>query len=1077
MRKKLALGTVIFSIFFSIFFYYFAWKYIDVASHSEEKFFFMIYLLIVWFFYVIYKWLQHISEIQKIELSAYTLLQIFTLQVFVSSCFFMGSSGENIFLWIIVFLKVLLLTLWVWLLWFVFYSFWATILRATKIMYLESKIFFILASLGLGFGVSMLGVFILAFAGLYAFWPIATWLEIIAIIWHKAGYKVLKQLKVPLRIYKLESHDPKNIGRNKVALMIDGINFLVIGFLISVNLINVYRPFPIWWDDLGAYMNYPKLLEQSWELLAFGQMYLWQLYTGLGFLVWNQTLAFYLSSFSGIIVAFVVYLWLQILSKTNQKNYFDIPLLMVVVLLSMPMTVFQLAKDMKLDYALLFISVITLVLVYWVLFTQNKFSHRKSLPVLGLIWFFIGIAFSIKVTSLLLLLWVLGMLCYKKFALLGFIWFLGIFFASFTYLELWPLMNVIFPQDNEVFVLSFSTISIIIWVLAFFIAYVKKEKGFIPISHMLGELWCIFVGFCVAVLPWGIKHFQEIPESVSISPTVISSWYAERYVADYGAIYTQTQLEKIEKTAGNSRGITSAWVTTNEDFGRYFGYEEGINNYLKLPWNLSFQVNQRGEFTDISFIFFALIPGIFLFFPYRKEIYRYPVVWTLLLLFLYYMPGPASYFLTGMFSSITLPWWYIVILIFFLFPFIYLYYTLDRSKPGIDIFLAGMSFTSVYVFLWAISSFGIVWYGIVMYFIFLLFITIATLYMQEKWGYISPYIVLATIWVYVFASSLPHWVNNLVGAWNIPYKLWQLSQEDAIMTSHPEYLSMLFELNIAPEFQDNVFLEYKNRLLKLISSTSESENLMNTIRGTKDIAELWFLIRELSQYQVTWLHTDAIWNIGQDLYEAIISVDPEQKNIRSIHRIGTFLKYYISENHKRIYEDSLLQNFDTYLYSWSPEVIVDRYKNLGISYILLDLNAATIDNDPSKNLTQRYENMLRFIAEWNLRMIETDSVCFKLALDEYKNTKNIEAYLKYAWVNYWRLGDKKSKISWCISKIIELIQSEKVNNNTYPYLLAYQNFIARQDNLDISNTQQMTIFLSRYVSHGFKALFEVSPSK
>ena len=32
--------------------------------------------------------------------------------------------------------------------------------------------------------------------------------------------------------------------------------------------------------------------------------------------------------------------------------------------------------------------------------------------------------------------------------------------------------------------------------------------------------------------------------------------------------------------------------TKNEDFGRYFGYEKGISNYLKLPLNLTLQLNQ-----------------------------------------------------------------------------------------------------------------------------------------------------------------------------------------------------------------------------------------------------------------------------------------------------------------------------------------------------------------------------------------------------------------------------------------------------------------------------------------------------
>jgi len=41
-----------------------------------------------------------------------------------------------------------------------------------------------------------------------------------------------------------------------------------------------------------------------------------------------------------------------------KKDYnFDISLFCVVILLMMPMTVFQLAKDMKLDYGLLLMSI------------------------------------------------------------------------------------------------------------------------------------------------------------------------------------------------------------------------------------------------------------------------------------------------------------------------------------------------------------------------------------------------------------------------------------------------------------------------------------------------------------------------------------------------------------------------------------------------------------------------------------------------------------------------------------------------------------------------------------------------
>lgn len=39
--------------------------------------------------------------------------------------------------------------------------------------------------------------------------------------------------------------------------------------------------------------------------------------------------------------------------------------------------------------------------------------------------------------------------------------------------------------------------------------------------------------------------------------------------------------------------ITGSGTSMNEDFNRYFGQETGLNNYIKLPVNLTLQVNQK----------------------------------------------------------------------------------------------------------------------------------------------------------------------------------------------------------------------------------------------------------------------------------------------------------------------------------------------------------------------------------------------------------------------------------------------------------------------------------------------------
>lgn len=42
--------------------------------------------------------------------------------------------------------------------------------------------------------------------------------------------------------------------------------FIILTFLIGVNFINVVRPMPIGWDDLGVYMNYPRIMAETGEI-------------------------------------------------------------------------------------------------------------------------------------------------------------------------------------------------------------------------------------------------------------------------------------------------------------------------------------------------------------------------------------------------------------------------------------------------------------------------------------------------------------------------------------------------------------------------------------------------------------------------------------------------------------------------------------------------------------------------------------------------------------------------------------------------------------------------------------------
>ena len=136
--------------------------------------------------------------------------------------------------------------------------------------------------------------------------------------------------------------------------------------------------------------------------------------------------------------------------------------------------------------------------------------------------------------------------------------------------------------------------------------------------------------------------------------------------------------------------------------------------------------------------------------------------------------------------------------------------------------------------------------------------------------------------------------------------------------------------------------------------------------------------------------------LRNSLYHGLLYPEKSKQNLQAIYRVGTFTSYYINQNRARFYEDSLVTNLDTYLAGKDREATIDNLEKLGLKYILMDLNAATIDSDPRRDLTRRFEKLLDITRSNRLRLIATDSVCLQLSL-EFRSDPNS---LLIAGVNY-----------------------------------------------------------------------------
>ena len=113
-------------------------------------------------------------------------------------------------------------------------------------------------------------------------------------------------------------------------------------------------------------MNFPKIMAMTGEYLLGAGMYSWQLITGTGFFFsYTAAQAFYVNQLGGILAVIAITSALSLIFEDSKKKYLlSLPIIFAATFYAMPMNIFQQAKDMKLDPALLSISITGLLLLF-----------------------------------------------------------------------------------------------------------------------------------------------------------------------------------------------------------------------------------------------------------------------------------------------------------------------------------------------------------------------------------------------------------------------------------------------------------------------------------------------------------------------------------------------------------------------------------------------------------------------------------------------------------------------------------------------------------------------------------------
>jgi hypothetical protein len=447
------------------------------------------------------------------------------------------------------------------------------------------------AMLSVGLGACGLIVILWTFAvaGLYT--NVAGWLILLAIpaIAWKHAWHWLKSL----RGLSWEYDSPWYGG----ALLL---SWLLISYL-AFNFLTVIRPFPIGWDDLGVYLNDPRLLVSYGHFISRMDAFQWEYITSLGFLLFGYgswfgaTTAMIINWMAGLLAVLSIYTFGTLYLGRRSG------ILAALLYYTLPLIGHFSFADMKVDNAVFTMGALTLLAAFIALFPFDdedddvQTFHWTWIILAGI---FGGFGFAMKPTMIMV---VMSLFAVFIGALLQGVAFIGGGFLAWT---VFVSQGVFREKDvfqkitgNPDFISHNAFLGLCI---AAGIAIVGYGAYLRPARVRHAMLTCaVFLGvFGATLLPWlihnNIVSGNTIPRLVLNAPNTVSPEFllaGETYApgANVRALPSdlKVDLKSIACTGGTSK---------KEELDRYWGYGTGIGHYLGLPWRSVMNADSAGYY-------------------------------------------------------------------------------------------------------------------------------------------------------------------------------------------------------------------------------------------------------------------------------------------------------------------------------------------------------------------------------------------------------------------------------------------------------------------------------------------------
>ncbi len=391
--------------------------------------------------------------------------------------------------------------------------------------------------------------------------------------------------------------------------------WLLLSYL-ALNFLNVVRPFPIGWDDLGSYLNRPRLLASYGYFIPSMAQFQWEYLTSLGFLIFGydnpvgSTFAMQINWAAGLLAVIVAYAFGRLFLGKGRG------LLTAILYYFLPMTGHFSFADMKVDNASFFTSVLAILAVFVVCCKSDEHDENavagpdwKLLLVAGMM---AGFSFAIKATAVLTVFMCLSILAGVSLGWYGFGTFL---FGGFLILAQYGPLNIadIAHRSGLVAPISSTMFAIILALLALGLgawATVRQRKLMLPFLRNAGAF---VLGIALSCIVWA-GHNLAINRTPSVGSLLTATdrtapqvFYRQKEDVEAMKLDAITPVRFLPPELKlDPKHPACQGSARTEELDRYWGFDRDLSHYLTLPWRQVMNSDAFGYYV-------TLMPALLLF--------------------------------------------------------------------------------------------------------------------------------------------------------------------------------------------------------------------------------------------------------------------------------------------------------------------------------------------------------------------------------------------------------------------------------------------------------------------------------